>query len=174
MFHLAWLYWIISFLMEFLIAEHDWKFLLNWIFNNRKCSLDIVEVYLQKYMQNPACQISKMEFFTKIVMVIGYKQLNIFAKDSTLDVWQGSEYAWFNHKLYFEIFSFYLHCIPCIFLCANDKLVITQKPCAILKIFHTHFLYLAVISQDANYKINSPKIFSILHSAPCDNSVLIY
>ena len=59
-------------------------------------------------------------------------------------------------------------------MCANDKLVITQKPRAILKIFHTRFLCLAVNSQVANYKINSRKTFPILHPTLCDNSVLIY
>ena len=49
------------------------------------------------------------------------------------------------------------------FLCANDKLVITQKPLAILKIFHACFPYLAVILQVTNYKINSRKISAMLH-----------
>ena len=35
---------------------------------NRKCDLDIVEVYLQKHIQNPANEISKMEFFRKILI----------------------------------------------------------------------------------------------------------
>ena len=35
-------------------------------------------------------------------------------------------------KTYFEIYSFYLHRISWIFLHANDKLVIAQKPLAIL------------------------------------------
>ena len=60
------------------------------------------------------------------------------------------------------------------FLCANDKLVITQKPLAILKIFHACFPYLAVILQVTNYKINSRKISAILHSVLCDNTVLVY
>ena len=53
----AWHYRI-SLLFEFLTAERDWKFLLIRMFNNRKCSLDIVGIYSQKHIQNPACQIS--------------------------------------------------------------------------------------------------------------------
>ena len=56
-FHSAWRYRI-SLLLEFLTAERDWKFLLIRMFNNRKCSLDIVKIYSQKHIQNPACQIS--------------------------------------------------------------------------------------------------------------------
>ena len=56
-FHSAWRYRI-SLLLEFLTAERDWKFLLIRMFNNRKCSLDIVGIYSQKHIQNPACQIS--------------------------------------------------------------------------------------------------------------------
>ena len=37
------------------------------------------------------CQTSKMKLFVN--MVNDYKPLNIFAKSSMLDVWQGSEYA---------------------------------------------------------------------------------
>ena len=55
--HSAWHYRI-SLLFEFLTAERDWKFLLIRMFNNRKCSLDIVGIYSQKHIQNPACQIS--------------------------------------------------------------------------------------------------------------------
>ena len=54
--HSAWHYRI-SLLFEFLTAERDWKFLLIRMFNNRKCSLDIVGIYSQKHIQNPACQI---------------------------------------------------------------------------------------------------------------------
>ena len=66
--HLAWFSWIISFLFEFQTTEPDWKFLLIWMLNNRKCSFNIVEVYLQKHIQNPACKISKMVFVMKIVI----------------------------------------------------------------------------------------------------------
>ena len=37
------------------------------------------------------CQISKIEFFTKIVN--GYKRLKFFVKHFILDVWLDSEYA---------------------------------------------------------------------------------
>ena len=43
------------------------------------------------------------------------------------------------------------------FLCANDKQVITQKLSAIMKIFYARFSYLAVIPQVENYKTNSRK-----------------
>ena len=55
--HSAWHYRI-SLLFEFLTAERDWKFLLIRMFSNRKYSLDIVGIYSQKHIQNPACEIS--------------------------------------------------------------------------------------------------------------------
>ena len=65
-----------------------------------------------------------MEFLLKIVIFL--KPLTIFAKDSILDVWKSSEYASDS------ILNFILKYIPVIyitsliFLCANDKLVITE------------------------------------------------
>ena len=38
-----------------------------------------------------------------------------------------------GHKFHFQISSFYLHPIFCMSLCANNEVVITQLPCAILK-----------------------------------------
>ena len=53
---------------------------------------DLGEVYLEP------CQISKIEFFVKIVNE--WKSLLVFAKGFVLHVWQGSEYAsdWFGYS----------------------------------------------------------------------------
>ena len=66
--HSAWHYRI-SLLFEFLTAERDWKFLLIRMFNNRKCSLDIVGIiFAEAYSEPSLSNISKMEFLLKIVI----------------------------------------------------------------------------------------------------------
>ena len=49
----------------------------------------IVVLILEAYSE--PCQVSKMEFSVKIVNNL--KLLTIFAKNSILDIWQGSEYS---------------------------------------------------------------------------------
>ena len=73
----------------------------------------------------------------------------------------------FNHKLYFEIYSCFLHHILCIiFLCANDKLVITVVLFKIDKYFK--LVSHAFLQFHRLLIIKAGKIFVILHSALCD------
>ena len=147
--HLAWLCRIISFLLEFITTEHDWKFLMSWMFNNGKCSFIIynwsifAEPYSEPCLWNIWDGVFREHYYCCQV-------IECFCKRLYLKCLTGYEYAnvwicWFNHKLYlkFSLFSG----IPCIpFLYANYKLVITQKPYAVLNIFHACFSYLALIS----------------------------
>ena len=150
---LSWHYWTSLLLVEFLTAESDWKFLLIQMFNNSKYSLDMVEIYMQKHIKNAACQMSLGWSFSWNSCLL--KAVNYFCRVLHLrcltEFWIR---LWFNHKLYFEIYSRYLYHIPCvIFLCANDKLVITQF-CLLQnwQKFEAPFSCFAVISQVANYK----------------------
>ena len=60
------MFWIISFLLEFLTTERDWKFLLILMFNNRKCSLDIVEVHLaEAYFNENSYWLKAIKCFCK-------------------------------------------------------------------------------------------------------------
>ena len=55
------------------------------ILEPRQVNLSYPETYSEP------CQISKMEFFAKIVN--GYKRISFFVKHFILDVWLDSEYA---------------------------------------------------------------------------------
>ena len=75
---------------------------------------------------------------------------------------------WFNHKLYFEIYFFYLNSIPCIiFLCANVNKLSHSSLVQNWQIFQARFSCLAVISQVANYK-SSWNICHIALGTVCD------
>ena len=66
----------------------------NWN-NNRSISFITSEAY-----SNP-CHISQMELFVKLVS--GFQSLTIFAKGSTLDVWQGFEYLSLFQDIFYEV-----------------------------------------------------------------------